>query len=81
MLMMGATLLVARWLGSLIVALGVLGGTFAIIALVLYWSSVRPTLHKLRSEIELISQIAQLLNRGYNWVSTLIGTLLNNLMS
>lgn len=80
MLMMAATLLLAQWLESLIAALAILGGVFAVIALALYWGSVRPTLRQLRSEIELISKIAHLIHCSYNWLSTKLSTLINQLL-
>lgn len=59
----------AEWWGSLPLALLAAGGLFAVIALLLYFMEVRKPMRRLRERVETIYEVAQLLQRGYDWVS------------
>ncbi len=59
----------AEWWGSLPLALLAAGGLFALIALLLYFMEVRKPMRRLRERAETIYEVAQLLQRGYDWVS------------
>lgn len=68
MLMMLATLILADLVGSLLIALAILGGGFSLVAITLYLGSLRPRLHQIQNEIAQIAYIARTIQEGYTFV-------------
>lgn len=68
MLLIALLLWFAQLIGSLIGALLIIGGSAAIVSLIIYNNSVRPGMQRLRDELSTIYEVANFARTGYRWV-------------
>ena len=66
------------WLvtGSMIWATLILGGVFALIALIVYLVSVRPAVQYISDQLDNIAEMAQIVRSGYNWITDKLNSIL-----
>lgn len=66
----------SKLLGSFIVAALILGGLFALIALLLYIFSIRPAVARVRAQVDTVYDVAQTVKTGYEWLTEKYSTAL-----
>ena len=54
----------------------VLGGVFALIALIVYLVSVRPAVQYISDQLDNIAEMAQIVRSGYNWITDKLNSIL-----
>lgn len=55
--------------GSFVASALILGGFFALIAIIIYLSAIRDALERLRTRAETVYHVAHLVQTGYEWVA------------
>ena len=73
---MGPRHLLAQLTGSMIWATLILGGVFALIALIVYLVSVRPAVQYISDQLDNIAEMAQIVRSGYNWITDKLNSIL-----
>ena len=66
----------AQLTGSMIWATLILGGVFALIALIVYLVSVRPAVQYISDQLDNIAEMAQIVRSGYNWITDKLNSIL-----
>ena len=69
MLLWALVIWLAQLTGSMIWATLILGGVFALIALIVYLVSVRPAVQYISDQLDNIAEMAQIVRSGYNWIT------------
>ena len=67
-LLAAATMLLAEWTGSDIVAAAVLGGFLALLALCIYLIWIRPAAERAAERIETVCSVAAMTSEAFSWV-------------
>lgn len=63
--------------GSFIASSLIVGGFFAILAIVVYWLSLRSSIERIRNQFETVYEVARIVKTGYDWVNDKINLFLN----
>ena len=67
----------AYLMGSFVASLLVTGGFFTLLALAIYFLSVRTAMNHIRDQSDTVYQVAHAAKMGYEWVADRFGWLLN----
>lgn len=76
MLLWALVIWLAQLTGSMIWATLILGGVFALIALIVYLVSVRPAVQYISDQLDNIAEMAQIVRSGYNWITDKLNSIL-----
>ena len=76
MLLWALVIWLAQLTGSMIWATLILGGVFALIALIVYLDSVRPAVQYISDQLDNIAEMAQIVRSGYNWITDKLNSIL-----
>ena len=76
MLLWALVIWLAQLTGSMIWATLILGGVFALIALIVYLVSVRPAVQYISDQLDNIAEMAQIVRSGYNWITDKFNSIL-----
>ena len=78
MLLWALVIWLAQLTGSMIWATLILGGVFALIALIVYLVSVRPAVQYISDQLDNIAEMAQIVRSGYNWITDKLNSILSS---
>lgn len=68
MLLTALLLWLAEIVGSVALACIMVGGLFALVALILYFASVRRTAARFREHLDTVYEVSRLAKSGYEWI-------------
>ncbi len=73
-LLIALSLWLAEVLGSLIGAMVVIGLSATVIALVVYFTTLRPAVCRMREMIAMIYEVTSVIHSGYQWMVKMMGS-------
>lgn len=68
MLLTALLLWLAEIVGSVALACIMVGGLFALVALIIYFASVRRTFARFREHLDTVYEVSRLAKSGYEWI-------------
>lgn len=75
LLISAAVVALSYWIGSFILSALILGGCFALAAVLIYLFSIRTAVSRLRNQIDTIYDVAQTAKTAYEWVTDKVSLL------
>lgn len=78
MLLTALLLWLAEIVGSTVLACIIVGGVFAIVAIIIYFASVRATIERFRENLDTVYEVSHLAKSGYEWIIARIHALFDN---
>lgn len=68
MFLTAVVLWLSEILGSTVLACIIVGGVFAIVAIIIYFASVRATIERFRENLDTVYEVSHLAKSGYEWI-------------
>lgn len=68
MFLTAVVLWLSEILGSTVLACIIVGGVFAIVAIIIYFASVRTTIERFRENLDTVYEVSRLAKSGYEWI-------------
>ncbi len=78
MFLTAVVLWLSEILGSTVLACIIVGGVFAIVAIIIYFASVRTTIERFRENLDTVYEVSRLAKSGYEWIIARIHALFDN---
>ncbi len=78
MFLTAVVLWLSEILGSTVLACIIVGGVFAIVAIIIYFASVRATIERFRESLDTVYEVSHLAKSGYEWIIARIHALFDN---